>query len=133
MLRVLAGYDREVLRRAGQVLVSGRPVILDASFCTSATRAAARVLARTHGVPFILLECKAPPAVCRERLRQREKEPTSVSDASLGVLDVFLASYEPVFGVSREEHAAIDTSGTSAAALVQAKRFVATWPERLVG
>jgi len=96
-------------------------------------REAARALADTHGVPFVLLECRAPPAMCRERLRQREMEASSVSDATAGVLEAFLAGYEPVVELSRDEHAAIDTAGTPEAALVQAKRIVATWPQRLVG
>jgi uncharacterized protein len=41
----------EVLRRAGVVLASGRPVIVDASFRSRALRHAARKLATAYGVP----------------------------------------------------------------------------------
>jgi uncharacterized protein len=123
-------YD-EVLRRAGIVLASGRPVILDASFRTAEARAAARELAATYGVPFRLLECTAPLEVCRARLQARDQA-TSVSDATPEVLDAFVAGYEPIAELSPTEHVRIDTSGSLEDALGQAKREIATWPEGFV-
>src|SRR5690606_28858168 len=73
---------RELLRRAARVLASGRSVILDASFRSTSLRAAARELARAHGVPFRFLECRAPGEVLRDRLRRRAAGP---SDAGPGL------------------------------------------------
>ena len=133
-------YDRafstrvyaEVLRRAGLVLASGRPVIIDASFRTAAARAAAREIAQAHGVPFRLLECTAPMEVCRARLEARQGR-AHVSDATPEILDAFSAGYEPIVELAPAEHICIDTSGTADDALAQAKREIATWPRGLVG
>jgi uncharacterized protein len=132
-------YDRafservyaEVLRRAGLVLASGRPVILDASFRTAEARAAARELASKHGVPFRLIECVAPVAVCRARLAARDPT-TTVSDATPEVLDAFVKGYEPITELAPTEHVRIDTSGSIDAAIQAAKREIATWPRGFV-
>src|ERR1019366_1977472 len=65
----------ELLRRAAVVVESRRPVILDASFRSAALRRAARDLAASRGVPFRLIECRAAPEVCRERLVARARAP----------------------------------------------------------
>jgi aminoglycoside phosphotransferase family enzyme/predicted kinase len=132
-------YDRgfsvhvyaEVLRRAGIVLASGRPVIVDASFRSVESRALARAMARAHGVPFRLLECVAPVEVCRARLRGRDRT-ASVSDATPEVFDAFADGYEPIVEVPPTEHVRIDTSGTVEDALRQAKREIDTWPRGFV-
>jgi aminoglycoside phosphotransferase family enzyme/predicted kinase len=100
---------RELLRRGGAVLASGRTVILDASFRSRAHRREARRLAETHGVPFLFLECRAPEALCRERLRSREGEP-SVSDARAAIFDDFVRRWEPVDEIESAEHVVLDTS-----------------------
>ncbi len=122
----------EVLRRADAVLASGRPVIVDASFRTAKARAAAEALASAHNVPFRLLECVAPPAVCRARLAARERAGGGVSDATSAVYDAFTAGYEPIVELCPTEHVRIDTGTSSDEALEQAKRVVATWPRGLV-
>ena len=103
-------YD-EILRRAGVVLDSGRTVILDASFRSRAMRQKARELARARGLPFFFVECRAPHEVCRERLRQRERE-GSISDGRLAIFDDFVKSWEPVVELSPSEHIVLDTSGS---------------------
>ncbi|HVJ92784.1 MAG TPA: AAA family ATPase [Labilithrix sp.] len=122
----------EVLRRADAVLASGRPVIVDASFRTAAARGAARALASAHNVPFRLLECVAPPEVCRARLEQRDRE-TSVSDGRAEVFDAFRAGFEPITELPPTELVRIDTSRDIEAAMEQARQQVETWPRRLVG
>lgn len=100
---------RELLRRAGVVLDSGRAVVLDASFRSAAWRAEARALARARGVPFTFVECRAPEALCRERLRAR-KDQATVSDAREDLYDSFARKYEPVQELAAEEHLVLDTS-----------------------
>jgi aminoglycoside phosphotransferase family enzyme/predicted kinase len=101
----------EVFKRARSVLQSGRPVAIDASFRSLEHREAARQLARDLGVPFLFVECQAPSDIVRERLRQRDKEP-SVSDARAEFLDDFVASWEPVDELDPSEHLVLDTSGS---------------------
>ena len=113
----------ELSRRASAVLASGRPVILDASFRARAHRAEARRLAREMGVPFIFLECRAPEALCRERLREREKTRT-VSDGRIEVFDAFAQSWEPVDELDASEHVVLDTSESVAANLATLVRTI---------
>jgi hypothetical protein len=101
----------EVLRRARSVLQSRRPVVIDASFRARAHREAVRRLARDAEVPFLFIECRAPVDVCRERLSQRDQEP-SVSDARTAILDDFVAHWEPVDELELPEHLSLDTSGS---------------------
>ena len=109
----LAMTDRvyaEMMLRASTVLESGRPVVLDASFRTEELRRAARDLAAEHGVPFLMVDCRARPEVCRERLVRRERE-ASVSDGRLAIFDAFCARVEPAarapsFGAARDRHRA---------------------------
>lgn len=121
----------EVLRRADAVLASGRPVIIDASFRSAASRKAARDLAMEHGVPFRLLECTAPLELCRQRLVARDVS-SSVSDATTDIFDSFYAGYEPIEELDPTEHVRIDTSRDVADAVRQAKRVIETWPRGLV-
>jgi hypothetical protein len=117
----------ELSRRASAVLASGRPVILDASFRARAHRAEARRLAREMGVPFIFLECRAPEALCRERLREREKTRT-VSDGRIEVFDDFAQSWEPVDELEPSEHVVLDTSEPVAANLDILRRTLPVGP-----
>jgi aminoglycoside phosphotransferase family enzyme/predicted kinase len=121
----------EVLRRAGVVLASGRPVVLDASFRSAAARTSARELASQHGVPFRFLECRAPIDVARARLEARDRS-SSVSDATPAILDAFAAGYEPVTELGPAEHRVVDTSGPVETALASVLEVVSTWPRGLV-
>lgn len=122
-------YD-EVLRRASVVLASGRPVILDASFRSREMRARARELARAHGAPFQLVECRADHDVCKERLRERARG-SSVSDGRLEVFDAFVASWEPVTELPDGEHIVIDTTRPTEESLAAVEERVPTWPRGL--
>lgn len=98
---------RELRRRARSVLMTKRPVVLDASFRASRHRAEVRSLARELGVPFAFVECRPDAEVCRERLRHREG---GVSDGRLEIFDDFLAEWEPVDELPDSEHIVIDTA-----------------------
>jgi predicted kinase len=101
----------EVFRRARCVLASGRPVVIDASFRSKAHREAARQLAESVGVPFFFVECRVAEDVGRERLQRRDREP-SVSDARVGLMDDFVASWEWVEELEPAEHLVLDTAGS---------------------
>jgi aminoglycoside phosphotransferase family enzyme/predicted kinase len=121
----------EVLRRAGVVVASGRAVVLDASFRSSAMRASARNLALAHGVPFRFIECRADVDVCRARLADRERTP-SVSDGRLAIFDAFRASFESVSELPSGEHILLDTGRPIDESLQALRAHIATWPAGFV-
>ena len=101
---------RELWSAAGAVLASGRPVVIDASFRSAATRAAARALAARQGVPFTMVECAAPRDLLLERLAKREALGAHESDARTDLLDEFEARFEPIDELPQSEHVRLDTS-----------------------
>jgi uncharacterized protein len=123
----------ELLRRAGVVLSSGRPVVLDASFRSRPMRLAAQALARAHGVPFFLVECRAPAHVCKARLARRESRGDSVSDGRAAIFDDFVKEWEPIRELSAEEHVIVDTAGDLEETRREVIARVATWPAGLNG
>jgi aminoglycoside phosphotransferase family enzyme/predicted kinase len=130
-------YDRsmtdrvyaEILRAASVVLASGRSVVVEASFRSRAMRDAARRLARSRGVPFRFVECRAPVEECRARLARRPRGP---SDARLAIFDDFVAQFEPVTELAPSEHVVLDTMRPLAASLDAMRARVVTWPRGLV-
>jgi aminoglycoside phosphotransferase family enzyme/predicted kinase len=120
----------ELFRRASVVLSSGRAVVLDASFRSNELRRAARELAVSHGVPFRLLECRAPRDVCLARLAVRERQ-DSVSDGRRAIFDDFCARYEPVAGLAPAEHLAIDTTRALDDTIEDLRRRIDTFPREL--
>jgi hypothetical protein len=85
----LADLARQALRR-------GDSVILDASFAKRMARQRMATLAQELQARYWVLECWAPEAVLRQRLRTRECMATSVSDARQDILEQFRRGYEPV-------------------------------------
>lgn len=123
----------EMNRRAGVVLASGRPVVLDASFRSPAMRLAARDVARAHGVPFVLVECRAPAEVCKARLARREGRADTVSDARLAIFDDFAKEWQPVTELRPDQHVVVDTSRPEEETHAEVEAHVTTWPAGLVG
>jgi aminoglycoside phosphotransferase family enzyme/predicted kinase len=120
----------ELRRRAGAVLASGRPVVIDASFRSAAERRAVRQLAADHGVPFLFVECRAPRTVLVERLERRAAE-TGVSDGRLEILDDFLDRFEAVEELAAREHLKLGTEKPLEENLKRLDRRLATWPPGL--
>jgi aminoglycoside phosphotransferase family enzyme/predicted kinase len=100
----------ELVRLADIVLSSGRPVVLDASFRSAASRDAVRRLAGRYGVPFSFVECGAPREVIVERLTRREALPAHESDAGSDLLEEFERRFERVDELAPSEHVRLDTS-----------------------
>jgi hypothetical protein len=123
----------ELSRRAGVVLASGRPVVLDASFRSPSMRLAARALAQRFGVPFYFVECRAPADVCKARLAARETQPGVVSDGRLAIFDTFVKEWQPVTELAPEEHVIVHTSVNEAETHREVRERVATWPAGLAG
>ncbi len=120
----------ELMLRASTVLESGRPVVLDASFRSEDMRRAARDLAAEHGAPFMMVECRVRPEVCRARLVRRERE-SNVSDGRLAIFDAFRARVEPVTELGVGEHLVVDTERPLDTTLAELDRHLLTWPPGL--
>jgi uncharacterized protein len=118
----------ELIRRAGCVLSSGRPVVLEASFRARASRRKARELAHEIGVPFYFVECKASPDESRLRLRDRAAQ-GSVSDGRLEIFDDFVAHWEAVEELPHEEHIVVDTCLPLDVNVARLQRELPVWPE----
>lgn len=104
----LRTYDR--LRTLAQdILAAGYPVIVDATFLKHAQRAAFHALAEARGVPFIVLDCRAPEAVLRTRIGTRADARTDASEASLDVLEHQLRAREPLTRMETPYAIAVDT------------------------
>jgi predicted kinase len=104
-----AVYD-ELWRLADIVLSSGRPIVIDASFRTAAMREGGRRMAERHGVPFMLVECRAPRELIAKRLTARESPGGHESDARTDLLDEFEKRFEPIDELPPSEHLQVDTS-----------------------
>jgi predicted kinase len=120
----------EVLRRAGVVLESGRPVIVDASFRSASMRAAARELAARHGVPFRFVECRVPAEVARARLVERERR-GGVSDGRLAIFDAFCERFEAVRELPEGEHRVVDTTLPPETNIEELRSYLDMWPPGL--
>lgn len=121
----------EVRRRAGVVLASGRPVVLDASFRSADMRRKARELASAHGVPFRFVECRAGDDVCRARLAKRAEQ-RGVSDGRLAIFDAFAASFERVDELPSSEHIVVDTARPLEETEALLRATLDTWPAAFV-
>jgi aminoglycoside phosphotransferase family enzyme/predicted kinase len=82
--------------KARQMLSRGDSVVLDASFGKELERRRMATLARELGAHCCVIECWAPEAALRARLRQRERSPASISDAREEILSQFQRDYQPL-------------------------------------
>jgi predicted kinase len=74
----------ELMKRASALLSEGRPVILDATFSKARLIESAWLAAVSNGADFHVIECAAPDAAVRERMKKRhagEAQGAVVSDA----------------------------------------------------
>jgi aminoglycoside phosphotransferase family enzyme/predicted kinase len=84
-------------RRAAAWLRRGRSVVLDATYADPAERGAVLRLARRAGARPVVFLCRADEATTLARLRARDDEPTSVSDARAQQWPALRAAFsEPV-------------------------------------
>ncbi len=98
----------EHLAQIAQIaLQSGCSLCLDAAFLRSADRRQAAAPAERLGAPWLILSLSAPQEVLRARLAARQGDP---SDADLHVLDLQLASAEPLSALEQAHTLAIETT-----------------------
>lgn len=118
--QALTLYGREATRRtfdhlaglAQALLAGGETVIVDAAFLHRAERDRFRSMAARQGVPALVVDCRAPEAVLRERLRERARSGHDPSDAGIEVLERQLAFHQDV--AVDEPAAVLDTAADPA-------------------
>ena len=91
----LATYDR-LATCTVEALLAGFSVVVDATFLRRAQRVRFRQLAAACHACFEILDCDAPEATLRERLRARLAKGADPSEATEAVLDWQLANREPL-------------------------------------
>lgn len=100
---------RELIARADSLLAAGQGVIVDATCRRMVDRATLRAVADRHAAPLYVVVTEAPPEVIRQRLADRLRQGSSVSD---GRWEIYLRQkeeFEPVLA-SEGKLVVIDSS-----------------------
>lgn len=82
----------ELLRRVAES--SSAVVLLDATWQSRARRDALRTLANSRGARVLFVDLDVPETVIRARLARRAHDPSTISDADVGVYERFLRTFE---------------------------------------
>ena len=91
----IATYNR-LERLASGILQDGYSVVIDATFLRHSDRERFRRFAENEDVPFAILDCHADAQTLRQRIADRIALGDDASDADLDVLDLQLASQQPL-------------------------------------
>jgi len=110
-------YDRDtsqhtyahLLKTARGVCQSGYDVIVDATFLKRAQRQLFRTLAQELGIPFVILHFFAAEALLRQWLEARALIGKDASEATVEIMQMQLASEEPLASSEADHVIAIDT------------------------
>ena len=94
---------------ATSILHSGLPVVIDATYLKHAQREAAWQVAEACAMPFLILDCQAPPAVIEQWLAQRSAEGKDPSDATMAVIEAQQSSREALSSEELAHCKMIDT------------------------
>ncbi len=86
----------QLAQYASSIADAGFPVIADATFLKHGQRTAFRALGQELGVPFAIINFRAPHNVLRARVAARAARSDDASEAELGVLDTQMATREPL-------------------------------------
>ena len=110
-----AQANSAVYRRLGvlaqAILDAGFPVIVDAAFLRRSEREAFRSLAEAVGVPFAILDFRAPLDVLRKRVAERSARGDDASEAGLAVLERQIATREPLAPAEMAVAVTLDGTG----------------------
>lgn len=101
---------------AEAVVQSGYSVIIDATFLERQQRNPFKQLALRLGVPFCILYFHADHDVLRQRIRDRQREGSDISEADLSVLEYQLAEYAGLDDDEQGYTVTIDTESVFASA-----------------
>jgi predicted kinase len=99
---------------AGLIIGAGLPVIVDATFLHRRSRDTFGHLARELSVPFVIIDCSAPPAQLRARLIERERQRQDASEADVAVMQQQLGMDQPLSGDELAARLPVDSSEDAA-------------------
>lgn len=119
----------EVLRRAGEVLESGRPVVIDGCFRSPEQRSGARDLAGRFGYRFLFVEASVSREVQHERLKERAVRDGVALSVWTDIADDMRRDWQPADELSRDEYLRVDCTKPLEASVDEIEAHLATWPE----
>jgi hypothetical protein len=93
-----------------QIIKSGYPVIIDASFLVKKYRILFKEQAFRLNIPFIILDFEAPEANLIERIEERKKQATDASEADISVLKYQIKHSVPLDNTEKEHSIFINTN-----------------------
>jgi len=95
-------YDR-LLYLADTLILSGHPVIVDATFLSAESRRPFLEMASRHNANTMIVKCHAPLQLLRDRVQERTARSTDASDADEHVLRDQMAHVEPPGSLPAEQ------------------------------
>ncbi len=101
----------EIINRAFDNLAFRGVSVVDATFSKRNRRQKVLEEAKKTDTPCFFIETTIPEEIIRERLIEREKKGTSVSDAGVDMLEKFMQGYEKPAELENENYIKIDTRG----------------------
>ncbi|MFA7281823.1 MAG: AAA family ATPase [Sterolibacterium sp.] len=99
----------DLLCLAREILESGFPVVVDATFLKRSQREAFERMAADLGVSFLILDCSSGYENLRQRVMLREANGKDASEANMAVLDWQLANDQSLDAQEMKYAVAIDT------------------------
>lgn len=103
-------YD-QLLYLADTLILSGYPVIIDATFLSEESRQPFLKMASSHNAKTFIVDCHAPTETLRDRVRRRASANRDASDADLTVLMDQLSAIDRPADSEASHVLRIDTSG----------------------
>lgn len=94
---------------ARTVVAAGWTAVVDAACLMAAERARLCAVAADLGVPFLIVDVRAPPATLRARIAARRQAGLDPSDADAAVLERQMANAEPLSRSERARAVVVDT------------------------
>ena len=97
-------------RYALTIAAAGMPAIVDGSFLRRRQREALRAVARRLGVPFAILDVRAPPEALKERIASRAAAAIDASEANAAVLEHQLATRDALAAKESRDVIAVNSA-----------------------
>src|SRR5262249_2960334 len=114
--------------QAEEEVRAGRGVIIDATYKQPEDRQALLALGGRLGVPVLFVECRASPAEVERRLREREQQSDSVSDANWAVALREQEDFPAFDDLPERSHLVINTEGAIEEAVAAIEEYLSCPP-----
>lgn len=120
---------RSLADTAEALLAAGHTAIVDATFLKHAQRDEQRRLAERRGARFLILDCRAPAALLRERIQARAAAGNDPSEADPSVLALQMDQREPLDESERRDVFVVDGEADAAVERVAARLTGHAWED----